>query len=352
MENYNAQPIFVKKVKKISGGHHGGSWKVAYADFATAMMAFFLLLWLLEMSTPEELQAVSSYFTNPIQYNESLGTADNIVSTGEVGTNSVVDFGFVASPVPEKYEIPPPDSDQELAAEDISEELAEDIVEQAEREQLEELKQIIQDSIASDPQLTSLKDQIYLDITTEGLRIQLVDKENRPMFDSGRAEMKFYAIDLLIKLASSITTVPNKVSITGHTDATQFAYDDDYSNWELSADRANAARRALTDGGLASDQFSRVVGLASTVLFDKENPFNPINRRISIIVLNKESEEDLTRQAETAFTPDSAAAEPLLQPSLPPSLQQRAQQPFPQRPAPSGNALQDDRSALQDFLAP
>ena len=351
-------PIIIKKVKKGGGGHHGGSWKVAYADFVTAMMAFFLLLWLLEMSTPEDLRAISAYFTNPIQYNESLGTAENIVSTGEIGSNSIIDLGFVASPQPEKFDTPTLDPELGGEADTIDEQRAQEVVDDAERERLEELKQEIQDSIDQDAQLTSLKDQILLDITSEGLRIQLVDKTNRPMFASGSPELKFYTVDLLIKLASSLSTVPNKISITGHTDATLFAYGDDYSNWELSADRANAARRALSDGGLGDQRFSRVVGLSSTVLFDKQDPYNPINRRISIIVLNQQHEEELLEQDAAAFTPDAPAAEPLLGDSLPAELQELADQPFPQPEQeaedqePPVDSLILDQESVLEFLAP
>jgi chemotaxis protein MotB len=160
-----------------------------------------------------------------------------------------------------------------------------------------ELMENIQQQIDESDKLKEFKDQLLLDITDEGLRIQIVDKSKRPMFDSGKSELKFYSEAILFELASTIGKVPNKLSVTGHTDAQPFTIGDEYSNWELSADRANAARRALVEGGVAADQVSRVVGLASSVLLDEADPFSPANRRISIIILNKRSENQIHRNA-------------------------------------------------------
>lgn len=278
------QPIVVKKVVK-GGGHHGGAWKVAYADFVTAMMAFFLLLWLLGSTTPEQKAAISDFFQHPSAV-EGPGGA----------SNSMIDLGG-AMDLPQD---PPP------AAQDPPEALAEQIAAQREQQRLESLRKELQEAVEKSQALKPFKDQLLIDITPEGLRIQIVDKENRPMFDLGSAELKWYTADILAEIAALINQVPNKVSITGHTDARQYTRRD-YTNWELSADRANAARRALIAGGMQPEKIGRVVGLASSVLFDKTDPYNPVNRRISIIVMN------------------TATAEAL----------QQAGQPVPQAPAPA-----------------
>lgn len=156
---------------------------------------------------------------------------------------------------------------------------------------MENLKKAVEESEA----LAPYKDQLLIDITPEGLRIQIIDKANRPMFDSGKADLKYYTVDILFELAKFIRDVPNRISLTGHTDASKFVGREHYSNWELSADRANAARRALVDGGVAEAQVGRVVGLASSTLFDKADPLNPSNRRISLIVMNKKTDDAIGR---------------------------------------------------------
>lgn len=159
-----------------------------------------------------------------------------------------------------------------------------------ERARLEELMQQLQAAIQSSQALAPFKDQLLLDITPEGLRIQIVDKQNRPMFDLGSARLRPYTATILEELSGFINRVPNRISLSGHTDDAPYTSDHHYGNWELSADRANAARRALLDGGLAEDKIARVVGLAASVPFDRANPGDPINRRISIIVMNKQAE--------------------------------------------------------------
>ncbi len=262
------QPIVIKKVKKGGGAHHGGAWKIAYADFVTAMMAFFLLMWLLGSTSDYDRRAIADLFQSPSAV-EAAGGA----------STSMIDLGG-AMEVPksegEPLKAPPPDE-------------ATEAMEEAAR--LDELMRRIKEQIENTPTMLDFKDQLKLDITTEGLRIQIVDKENRPMFDLGSAQLKWYTKEILHELAKTFTEVPNHISVTGHTDATRFYGErPNYTNWELSADRANAARRELKFGGLDPKRFGRVVGLASSVLFDKENPAAPVNRRISIIVLNHATE--------------------------------------------------------------
>ncbi|NOX76459.1 MAG: flagellar motor protein MotB [Gammaproteobacteria bacterium] len=271
------QTIVVKKIKKGGHGHHGGAWKVAFADFAVAMMAFFLLLWLIASTTKEEKAGLSEYFSPPTQ-----GFAD-----GSGVSKDIIDMGG-------GQKISQGDDSSENAREARAPNEAE--IQQAvemEKERLESLMEDLKKAIEASQALKPFKDQLLLDITAEGLRIQIVDKENRPMFDSGSAELKDYTKVILHELAKSINTVPNKVSLTGHTDATRFVGRKNYSNWELSADRANTSRRELITGGLKDGKIVKVMGLASTVLFNKAEPRSPINRRIAIIVMNKAAEEAL-----------------------------------------------------------
>ena len=268
------QPIIIKRKKKVVGGHHGGSWKVAFADFATAMMAFFLVLWLTATATPEQKLAVEGYFKDPVGFTEG-------------GSPSPVDLEGSASVIQESTQDVAPNQIQ------LEDETVDQLSETLEQRRMQELFQELQDRIEQSETLKEFKDQLLIDITDEGLRIQIVDRSGRPMFDSGRAELKYYSQDILFELADTLGTVNNKLSITGHTDSTPFSGRPGYTNWELSADRANTARRALVAGGVRSEQIARVVGLSDSVLFDKENPRAPVNRRISIIVLNKKTADDI-----------------------------------------------------------
>ena len=274
-------PIIIKKINH-GHGHHGGAWKVAFADFAVAMMAFFLLMWLMGSTTKEEKAAISEYFDNPsMTQGMSTSPSPNAVDGPGGASTSMIQFGGAN----EIHKEPP-----------VREKVIEKTIEvEKEKQRLDELMDKIKEAVERSQALKPFKDQLFIDITPEGLRIQIVDKENRPMFDSGSSTLKTYSEALLRELAGFINEVPNKITLSGHTDATPY-FRKDYGNWELSADRANAARRALVEAGLREDKINRVVGLASSVLFDKENPRNPINRRISIIVMNKATEEAIQRE--------------------------------------------------------
>jgi chemotaxis protein MotB len=277
----NNQPIIVKRVKRFGDGHHGGAWKIAFADFATAMMALFLVLWLMSTATPEQKIAIAGYFKDPIGFSES-------------GTPYIIDLGGSPQLAPEKTinpEVksePTPDTSLQLDKDKV-----ETMAEQVERERLELLLQELQNKVEENPQLQKFKDQILFEITQDGLRIQIMDAENRPMFDLGSARLQPYFEDILLAMADTIKAVPNKISISGHTDAKPYSGTGDFGNWELSANRANAARRALVAGGYPDEQVARVVGYASSSLFDRANPFNPVNRRIYIIVLTKKAQRDI-----------------------------------------------------------
>ncbi|MBI6900157.1 flagellar motor protein MotB [Pseudomonas putida] len=295
----NNQPIIVKRVKRFGDGHHGGAWKIAFADFATAMMAFFLVLWLLSTATPEQKIAIAGYFKDPIGFSES-------------GTPYIIDLGGSPQLAPEKTinpEVksePTPDTSLQLDKDKV-----ETMAEQVERERLELLLQELQNKVEENPQLQKFKDQILFEITQDGLRIQIMDAENRPMFDLGSARLQPYFEDILLAMADTIKAVPNKISISGHTDAKPYSGTGDFGNWELSANRANAARRALVAGGYPDEQVARVVGYASSSLFDRANPFNPVNRRIDIIVLTKKAQRDIEgEQGTPEATPPATATPP------------------------------------------
>ena len=276
------QPIIVKRIKK--GGHtaHGGAWKIAYADFVTAMMAFFLLMWLLGSTTDGDKKGIADYFASPLKVallggGAGSGDSSHVVKGGGqdlTRSSGQVKRGDVQA---ERKTI----NLQALKAEQI----------RAEHAALEALKERIQQKVAANPVLASLGGQIRLEMTRDGLRIQIVDAGNRPMFDSGSAVVKPYMRELLQAIGSVLGEVPNRLTLEGHTDAAPFGGGDrGYSNWELSADRANASRRELMAGGMPEDRPLRVQGLAASSLFDPRDPLAPGNRRISIIVMNRESE--------------------------------------------------------------
>lgn len=272
----NNQPIIIKRVKRYEAGHHGGAWKIAFADFATAMMAFFLVLWLLSAATPEQLVAIAGYFKDPVGFSDS-------------GSPYVIDLG--GSPEmspdqtlnPEIKNTPTPDTVP------IEAETAEAKAEEVEQERLELLLQELQNKVNENPELQKFKDQIHFEITQDGLRIQITDADNRPMFDSGSSRLKPYFEDILLAMADTIKAVPNKISVSGHTDAKPYVGNGEFGNWELSANRANAARRALVAGTYPEGQVARVVGYASSLLYDRNQPLNPVNRRIDIVVMTKKA---------------------------------------------------------------
>ena len=284
MASNDKRPIVVKRIKKVSAGSHGGAWKIAYADFVTAMMAFFLLMWLLGSTSKEDLAGISEYFKTPLEVS-MLGGSNSSESKSMIkggGQDMTRSKGEVR-----KGEVKPEKKIEIKNAEEILRQ-----AKQKEVEKLKELKSKIEKAIDANQKLQQFKKQILIDITTEGLRIQIVDEKNRPMFRSGSAQLEPYTKDILHEIGAMLNQVPNKVSLSGHTDALPYSSGDKgYSNWELSADRANASRRELIVGGIGDEKIVRVVGLSSAVLFDKIDPLNPINRRISIIVMNKNAEE-------------------------------------------------------------
>jgi chemotaxis protein MotB len=318
------QPIIIKRVKK--GGHavHGGAWKIAYADFVTAMMAFFLLMWLLGSTTEGDKKGIADYFGSPLKIallssGTGAGDSSHVVQGG--GQDLTRTTGQV-----KRGEI-----DAERAKVNLRALKEEQI--RAEVARLEDLKKKVEAKLAGNARLAGLSSQIRLEMTHEGLRIQIVDAENRPMFASGSAVVQPYMQELLREIGSVLGEVPNRLTLEGHTDATPFPGGErGYSNWELSADRANASRRELVSGGLPEDRLLRVQGLAASQPFERQDPTAPSNRRISIIVMNREAEaRALNTLPEQAAAP-VAAIDPVLQQPMP-RLVERVQPPGSSTPA-------------------
>ena len=282
MSDDSQRPIIVRRIKKSAHGHHGGAWKIAYADFVTAMMAFFLLMWLLGSTAKGDLSGISEYFSQPMKValfgGEGSGDAISLIKGGGKDLTRKAGQENKANMPAKKKTIDP----EAGKAEAIRQEKA----------KLEELKIKFEKKIDTHSILKQFKKQIMIDITAEGLRIQIMDEKNRPMFTIGSAVLQPYTKEILSEISKVLNDVPNAISLSGHTDATPYSGGDrGYSNWELSADRANACRRELVSGGIEDGKILRVVGLGSAVLFDKNDPLNPVNRRISIIVMNKQTEE-------------------------------------------------------------
>ena len=303
------QAIIIKRVKKGGhGGHHGGAWKIAYADFVTAMMAFFLLMWLLGSTAQGDLEGIADYFQNPLkvamQGGEGTGDSSSIIQGG--GEDLSRKVGQVR-----RGDTPNTRSINIDAAPSRAKHGADGAVEAAarrERAQLIDLKGKLEAIIEANPTLRQFKNQILLDIIKDGLRIQLIDAQNRPMFTTASAELRPYKRELLREIAKALNDVENRLSMSGHTDSAQYAGGErGFSNWELSSNRANAARRELVAGGLESGKMVRVVGLADTEHLVLDNPLDPANRRISIVVLNRAAEEAIrTQGSRAAIEVDSA----------------------------------------------
>jgi chemotaxis protein MotB len=299
MSEKDKPTIVVKRVKKVAGGHHGGAWKIAYADFVTAMMAFFLLMWLLGSTTKGDLEGIAAYFRTPLKVAMQGGSGS--------GDSSSVIKGGGKDLTRRTGQVNKGNTEAEKKSYNLKAAQAE--LERIEAAKLKDLKSRIEKAIDANPMLKQFKRQLLLDITTEGLRIQIVDEKNRPMFELARAELQPYTKEILHEIGRVLNGVPNRVGLSGHTDATPYASGSKgYSNWELSADRANASRRELIIGGMDEGKVLRVVGLASAVPFDKADPYNPMNRRISIVVMNKRTEDAVTKDGGTVDVADQGDA--------------------------------------------
>lgn len=289
------QPIIVKKVKK--GGHavHGGAWKIAYADFVTAMMAFFLLMWLLGSTSEGDKKGLSDYFSSPMKVAMTGGT-------GAGASNSILTGGG-ADLTKRAGQSQTGEGNDPLKKKRSVEAMRAEVAKQ-DAKRMASLSAKISAVISNSPKLAQFSSQIRLETTPDGLQIQIVDDQKRPMFDSGSAVVKPYMRDILREIGAALNGVENKISLDGHTDQAPYGGGDrGYSNWELSAARANASRRELVAAGMPDDKLARVVGLASSVLLEPENPLSPANRRISIIVMTREAEERLMGSGRKPVSP-------------------------------------------------
>ena len=276
------QPIIIKRVKK--GGHaaHGGAWKIAYADFVTAMMAFFLLMWLLGSTSEGDKKGIADYFQSPLRIamggGSGSGDSSHIVKGGGAdltSTSGQVKRGDIAQP-----------------RNTINVHKLRDELRKAEAQRLSELQGQVESELRNNAKLAQYSSQIKMEMTADGLRIQIVDELSRPMFDSGSALVKPYMRDILRAIGSVLAEVPNRLTLEGHTDSQPFPGGDrGYSNWELSADRANASRRELVGGGLTEERVLRIQGLASSQPVNRDEPLDPQNRRIAIVVMNRDAED-------------------------------------------------------------
>ncbi|MDA1132711.1 MAG: OmpA family protein [Proteobacteria bacterium] len=273
-------PIIVKRVTKGGGGHHGGAWKVAYADFVTAMMAFFLLLWLLNVTTDEQKSGLADYFA-PTSVSAARSGAGDILA----GRTMAPDGARVGEGAPPMVIVdiqPPPPPPQNEANQTRDAEL-EKLLAEREQAAFDQAKQELEAALDQNPEIAALRENIVIDMTPDGMRIQLVDKRGGYLFPSGSATMPARTRQLIQQIAKVMATLPNDISISGHTDAAQFNGGNGYTNWELSSDRANASRRALAEAGIPIDRISEVVGKADTEPLTPD-PFEPENRRISFVL--------------------------------------------------------------------
>ncbi|CAK0779941.1 chemotaxis protein MotB [Gammaproteobacteria bacterium] len=386
------RPIIIKKVKKGGGGHHGGAWKLAYADFVTAMMAFFLLMWLLGSTTDGDKKGIADYFSNPwkpsLSGGKGSGDATSVLNGGgEDLTRTVGQVKRTNKGTQEKVSVAAEETEgtqnsrktgaaeKESTAEDAagarsdavgagaSSEAGEsgDASDAGDAEQknatdvinLKKTKEKLQDLISKSELLSQYSQQFHIDITTEGLRIQIVDEDKRPMFDLGSTRMEAYATEIMRQIAPVIDQLPNRISVTGHTDGRPYGGGGRYySNWELSADRANAARRALVVGGIKENKFLRIVGLADSVPLDPSNALNPINRRISVIVMKRTAEQELMENSGPTIEVGKGAAPPppglptILPPVLPAKPITPPVQPSVQSTLPTARSVAPSTSVL------
>ncbi len=330
-------PIIIKRVKKAAHAHHGGAWKVAYADFVTAMMAFFLLLWLLQATTQEQKLGIADYFS-PASISRNTSGSGGLLggrtftkkganpndqtpvgviiklptnppdwdNTGDPVENTATEETGAGGREGDETEETGAGTQEESVPEQPSESELEEMLAEREAEQFAEAERALRAAIEGVPELESLVNNLVIDQTSEGMRIQIVDEEGKSMFPSGSARMYEHTRKLITLVVGAVGTLPQRIAVKGHTDAAPFVNDNGYSNWELSTDRANSSRRALIEAGLPSARIASVVGLADTEHLDENNPLSPRNRRISIILLR---ENGFTPKASKATKKQSAAAE-------------------------------------------
>jgi len=309
------QPIIIKRIKKAAHGAHGGAWKIAYADFVTAMMALFLLLWLLGSTTEEQRGGIADHFNIPIMV--------ALMGQPGAGAATVLPGGGADLLRPEAPLTPPDVPTLQQLQQAIHEQQLRQAQMALDRQRIENLRGQIEQAIAANPQLAEYGEQIRLEMVQDGLYIQIVDELNRPMFDLGSSVVEPHLRNILRQIAVSLGAVENRISIFGHTDAAPFGRGAlGFSNWELSADRANASRRELMAAGLPEARIARVVGMGPSQPLLPEAPLDPRNRRIGILVLTQDAEERMTRAIEgetPAAIATPAATDAAAVPAAPPA---------------------------------
>ncbi len=312
------QPIIIKKVKK--GGHaaHGGAWKIAYADFVTAMMAFFLLMWLLGVASQEQLEGISNYFA-PISAAKTTSDSGGVLGGKTIGEEGSLDVAAARATV--TLDMPPPKagegSEDDEGESSSAEKEAEEVMKKKEEAQFNEAKESLLIAIRDIPSLQELAKSLLINNTPEGLRIQISDQQGLAMFPSGSANMYRHTRKIMELVVKAIEKMPQKISISGHTDAIKFAAGDDYGNWELLADRANASRRAMHELGIPEERFAKVVGLAANDPLLPDDPTNPTNRRLTIVLLRGTGVEPSQQKTERQSAPQQVASRPEVAGNLP-----------------------------------
>ena len=328
LQGEEIKPLILKKKIKVAAGAHGGAWKVAYADFVTAMMAFFLLLWLLNATTEEQMTGLSQYFAPPSVSQDTQGIGEalaGLVATAEDAVRSASSQPATSIPIPSygSEEAGQEVGEQRDDPDEVEVNIGNPSPEQQEQDVLDDALSKLKQSIQEDPLVQNLQDSILFEVTDEGLKIQLLDYQKREMFEPGTDKMTRRAIRLLALISGIILQLPNAIAITGHTNsAPQPGATPDYGNWELSGDRAAASRRWMEKNGFPPDRLVQVEGKADTDLLDKRNPESERNRRISILLLRQHELKSLPRAASEegagpAPTLDSSGSTLPLPPPLP-----------------------------------
>jgi chemotaxis protein MotB len=301
MSDEQAQPIIVKKVIKKGGGHHGGAWKVAYADFVTAMMAFFLLLWLLNVATDEARHLISSFFDPSLP---KVSRRDS-GSGGVLGGLSISSEGSMTDSLQPLNSMAPTGKkgkgeSQKKSASQLTYDKPQhsnlnETHKKREQQRLKGAEAALKRAVAQSEALKDMSDQLKISLTEEGLKIEITDQDGKPIFPSGSAVMPPQTTELVLQIAEIIKDTPNKISLRGHTDSVPFGEDNGYTNWELSTDRANATRRVITQTFVEESRIVEVIGKASREPYVKNDPEDPQNRRITILLERESLEEALAR---------------------------------------------------------
>lgn len=308
MSSDNSPIIIIKKIKKRKKEHHGGSWKIAYADFVTAMMAFFMLLWLLSLLNKYQLQGVSAYFQKPlsdifvgsknaehykippkekiVEKNKAMSADAKVRVSDKKLQNAAVKAEAENSKDADKKKEDTPSKSTDSKKSDFK------------QQQLEmlQIKKRLEIALKNNSSLGQFKDNLSFEIVDDGIKVSLHDSKKNPMFSLGKANFHNYARHIITWLSGEFNHIPKKIVITGHTDAWQYDDKSNYTNWELSTDRANAVRRLLIAGGMDPDKIIRVEGAADVSLQDNKNGDNPINRRVEVIILTNDAANRLKNQ--------------------------------------------------------